>query len=169
MGHWSREAITQSYLPCFKAAGLLAAAYWPGTANNEFASAFWHERFLIEVPEELLLLVLFWSQSAGDKGAWLLAAALQLVILTCCSCTLCIHVCIRSGQTEYYGCIVLRAACCCLKQLVLPAGEGTGDRCRPVHGGFLARCVIQDAADSLASLYPDHAVHQLLLSSEAIV
>ena len=34
---------------------------------------------------------------------------------------------------------------------------------------FLARCVIQDAADSLASLYPDHAVHQLLLSSEAFV
>ena len=57
MGHWSREAITQSYLPFFRAAGLLAAANWPGAANNEFASAFWHERFLIEVPEELLLLV----------------------------------------------------------------------------------------------------------------
>ena len=34
---------------------------------------------------------------------------------------------------------------------------------------FLARCVVQDAADSLALLYPEHAVHQLLFSSETFL
>ena len=34
---------------------------------------------------------------------------------------------------------------------------------------FLARCVVQDAADGLAVLFPEHAVHQLLFSSDAFL
>ena len=56
MGHWVYQALYRSYLLFFKPAGLLAAGDWPGAATNDY-SLFWHERFLMTVPEELVNLL----------------------------------------------------------------------------------------------------------------
>ena len=55
-GRWVYDSCTRSYLEFFKPIGLLGAADWPGAATNEF-HMFWHERFMIPTPEELILLL----------------------------------------------------------------------------------------------------------------
>ena len=56
MGHWLYDAMTKSYLEFFKATGLLGAGGWPGAATNEL-HMFWHERFMIPTPPELIVLL----------------------------------------------------------------------------------------------------------------
>ena len=53
MGHWIYDAMVKSYLTFFKPAGLLAAGEWPGAAKNDYGQ-FFHERFMMTVPEELV-------------------------------------------------------------------------------------------------------------------
>lgn len=53
MGKWSYEAMSKSYLMYFKPVGLLAAAGWPGAVNNDY-DQFWHPRFYVSVPKELV-------------------------------------------------------------------------------------------------------------------
>ncbi len=57
----------------------------------------------------------------------------------------------------------------CLQVKALGTDVGPSMVALPQVLRFLARCVIQDAADGLALLYPEQAVHQLLLSSETFV
>ena len=45
--------MSKSYLLCFKPVGLLAAGGWPGVAQNDY-DQFWHERFCVAVPAELV-------------------------------------------------------------------------------------------------------------------
>ncbi|CAL8471742.1 g11284 [Coccomyxa elongata] len=53
MGKWNYEAMNKSYLMYFKPVGLLAAAGWPGAAHNDYHQ-FWHPRFCVDVPEQLV-------------------------------------------------------------------------------------------------------------------
>lgn len=53
MGKWCYQAMSKSYLLCFKPVGLLAAGGWPGVAQNDY-DQFWHERFCVAVPAELV-------------------------------------------------------------------------------------------------------------------
>lgn len=54
MGRWTYECVYKSYLEFFPPSGLLAAAEWPGVATNEL-NMFWHERFMLPTPNELVL------------------------------------------------------------------------------------------------------------------
>ncbi len=108
MGHWPQEAIARGHVPFFKAP-LLAAANWPGAdCQNEFAKAFWHERFLIEVPEEVLLLV-FSELEVLETRVCGCHCCLQLPNSSRCSCFLDTQSCNRPGQAKFC-CIVLKAA-----------------------------------------------------------
>ena len=62
MGKWNYEAMNKSYLMYFKPVGLLAAAGWPGAANNDYEQ-FWHPRFCVSVPQELVDLLFPFLQS----------------------------------------------------------------------------------------------------------
>lgn len=53
MGKWCYQVMSKSYLLCFKPVGLLAAGGWPGVAQNDY-DQFWHERFCVPVPAELV-------------------------------------------------------------------------------------------------------------------
>ena len=57
LGRWLRDALYKSYLRFFKPDGLLSLGGWPGAAQKRFERAFWHERFMVEVPEELIYWV----------------------------------------------------------------------------------------------------------------
>lgn len=48
--------MTKSYLEFFKATGLMGARGWPGAATNEL-HMFWHERFMVPTPPELVVLL----------------------------------------------------------------------------------------------------------------
>ncbi|KAK9916158.1 hypothetical protein WJX75_009514 [Coccomyxa subellipsoidea] len=56
MGKWNYEALSKSYLMYFKPQGLLAAGGWPGAAQNDY-DQFWHPRFCVSVPRELVDLL----------------------------------------------------------------------------------------------------------------
>ncbi len=53
---WLYDSLSRSYLEFFKADGLLGAGGWPGAATNEL-HMFWHERFMIPTPPELIVLL----------------------------------------------------------------------------------------------------------------
>ena len=108
----SQEAITECYLPFPKAAGLL------GAADGEFAIVFWHERFLIEVPEELVLLV---SSELEELEMRVRGChcCLQLPIPDCSSCRVVLDAPTGQGKLKRC-CLLLMAACSCC---CLPAGE----------------------------------------------
>ncbi len=55
-GKWLYDSLSRSYLEFFKAVGLLGAGGWPGAATNEL-HMFWHERFMIPTPPELIVLL----------------------------------------------------------------------------------------------------------------
>ena len=55
-GKWLYASLIKSYLDFFKAVGLLGCGGWPGAATNEL-HMFWHERFMIPAPQELVLLL----------------------------------------------------------------------------------------------------------------
>ena len=55
-GKWLYNSLSRSYLEFFKAVGLLGAGGWPGAATNEL-HMFWHERFMIPTPPELIFLL----------------------------------------------------------------------------------------------------------------
>ena len=55
-GKWLYDSLIKSYLEFFKAVGLLGCGGWPGAATNEL-HMFWHERFMIPAPDELVLLL----------------------------------------------------------------------------------------------------------------
>ncbi|DBA86564.1 TPA: hypothetical protein ACH3X1_016780 [Trebouxia sp. C0004] len=55
-GKWLYDSLSRSYLEFFKAVGLLGAGGWPGAATNEL-HMFWHERFVIPTPPELIVLL----------------------------------------------------------------------------------------------------------------
>ena len=119
----SQEAINTSHLPFPRAAGWLAAANWPGAANGESASAFWHKRFLSEVPEELVLLV-FSELKELEMRVRGCHCCLQMPIpgrvLKAAACQ----------EKQKRCCLVLGAACSCLELLFLPAGEVCDSACR---------------------------------------
>lgn len=56
MGRWVYDCASRNNLEFFKPVGLLAAADWPGPATNEL-QMFWHERFMVPVPYELVMLL----------------------------------------------------------------------------------------------------------------
>jgi len=55
-GKWLYDSLVRSYLEFFKAVGLLGCGGWPGAATNEL-HMFWHERFMIPAPDELVVLL----------------------------------------------------------------------------------------------------------------
>lgn len=55
-GKWLYDSLIRSYLEFFKAVGLLGCGGWPGAATNEL-HMFWHERFMIPCPKELIVLL----------------------------------------------------------------------------------------------------------------
>ena len=57
MGAWLYDAMYRSYLLFFKPEGLLAAGGWPGAAQKQF-DTFWAARFCVDVPPELIQLLL---------------------------------------------------------------------------------------------------------------
>ena len=77
-GKWLYDSMSRSYLEFFKAVGLIGARGWPGAATNEL-HMFWHERFMIPTPPELIVLLFpFWpnlERAIKDLGA---AASLSM-------------------------------------------------------------------------------------------
>lgn len=56
-GQWVVDPFTTAYIiPGFSPEGLMALAFWAGAAQKDF-TGFWAERFIVAVPEELLLLL----------------------------------------------------------------------------------------------------------------
>jgi hypothetical protein len=53
MGKWIYQAMYRAYLLFFKTEGLLAMGGWPDAAKGE-TQMYWHERFMVQVPVELL-------------------------------------------------------------------------------------------------------------------
>jgi hypothetical protein len=56
MGKWSNSALNKSYLLDYKPAGLLALAGFPRAAENDLQT-FYHDRFGMTVPKELLTII----------------------------------------------------------------------------------------------------------------
>lgn len=56
MGKWNLQAMAKSYLMFFKPCGLLAAAGWPGATSDDY-NQFWHPRFCVSVPQQLVELL----------------------------------------------------------------------------------------------------------------
>ena len=53
-GGWNKSAGKKCYLTKNDAQELLCAGGWPGAANNLPQMCYWHERLMIDVPEELI-------------------------------------------------------------------------------------------------------------------
>lgn len=57
LGRWLKDALYKSYLRFFKPDGLLSLAGWPQAVQKRFERAFWTERFMVCVCEELVTVV----------------------------------------------------------------------------------------------------------------
>jgi hypothetical protein len=53
MGKWVYQAMYKAYLLFFKTEGILGMGGWPNAAQGE-TQMYWHERFMVQVPVELL-------------------------------------------------------------------------------------------------------------------
>lgn len=68
MGNWSHDTMYKHYLYFAPTDGLLAAGGWPGAESKNYGNYF-HERFMVEIPEALIYYVYPWLKDLDEDLA----------------------------------------------------------------------------------------------------
>ena len=84
MGNWSHDTMYKHYLYFAPTDGLLAAGGWPGAESKNYGNYF-HERFMVEIPEALIYYVYPWLKNLDED--------LAKVGFPCIDAALCINEC----------------------------------------------------------------------------
>lgn len=85
MGKWLYTALFQSYLMYLPPEGLLGAGWWPGAAQKDF-NQYWHPRFCIVVPEELVAVLFPFLSSLEEVCPSIAALRSNVLQKSSCLC-----------------------------------------------------------------------------------